>query len=122
MQQKVECNNNCKNNNITNRITNREENQANIINFMNNENIKISELVCDLKQLQNIENNNNVNNINTIQQNQMQLKQSIEQKIRTLVHDVTNKVLDRQNSNGSNIKNDIIHAQQVINNSFDLLN
>ena len=116
MQQRVEQK---ENNQIMNQQNN--NNHKNIINMINNENL--SELVGDLKQLQNIEqihNNNNSNNNNN--NNSQHLKQAIEHKIRLLVGDLAEKVLNEQNGNAENVKNDIIQAQQIINTSFDVLN
>ena len=68
----------------------------NITNMINNENL--SELVGDLKQLQ----HNNSN------KNSQHLKANIEMKIRSLVENITKKVLNEQNGNAENVKNDII--------------
>ena len=95
------------------------DSKTQIMDIIQNENL--SELVRDLKQLQNIEHSNSLNTMTTQKQRQ-HLKQSIEHKIRSLVDNLTKKVLSQQNSDTEQIKNDIIQAQQIINNSFDILN
>jgi len=93
--------------------TDGEGNGNGIMSIIKQENL--SELVYDLKQLQSIETTGRSSK-------RQMLKQSIEQKIRLLVDNLTKKVLTQQNSNAENVKNDIIQAQQIINNSFDILN
>merc|ERR1712087_526768 len=85
-----------------------------IMSIIKQENL--SELVFDLKQLQSIETGNGRHSKRQV------LKQSIEHKIRSLVDNLTKKVLTQQNSNAEHVKNDIIQAQQIINSSFDILN
>eukprot|EP01083_Nonionella_stella_P060713 158409_1 len=90
-----------------------KETEKDITHILKNENL--SDLVLDLKKLQNIE--------NSVPQKREHLKQSIESRVRSLVENLTAQVINQQNGEAQTIiNNEIIQAQQIINTSFALLN